>query len=266
MFLIACIKLLFAFILSLYLALSGAIEKHIIYKPSKVLGLVILEAEIKEFTNGENLKLSYMQIKGDKNKPIILFCHGNEGNVTLKKLQEKLMFLEKAGFETFVLDYRGYGKSEGEPEEKGLYEDVKSFIGYLDLNPRETVIWGHSLGAAVAADMAGKLPFKGVILEGGFTSIEDMRDYRIKKDNKLVRNFIYNSLVLTQKFNSKDKIGLIKSPLLILHGKEDRIVPYEMGVELSKLNSNAKFYSCDTGTHKGIGWQDSVILEFIGSV
>ncbi len=272
MFLVACIKLILAFIIGLYFSLSSTIEKNIVYKPSKELSPLILEADIKEFTNSENLKLSYLQIKGNKEKPIILFCHGNDGNITLKKLQEKMLFLEKEGIETFVLDYRGYGKSGGEPEEKGLYADVRSFIDYLNINPKNTIIWGHSLGAAVAVDIAKTLPFRGVILEGGFTSIEDMRDFRIKYDDKgnpvsnLIRDIIYKSLNITQNFNSKEKIGLIKSPMLIIHGKKDTVVPHEMGVKLSKLNPNAIFYSCDTGTHTGIGWQDSAVLEFIESL
>jgi len=269
MLLIACIKLILVFVSSFFLSLSGEIEKNIIYKPSKLLGPLILNAEIKDFTTPDNLKLSYLHIKGNKKSPIILFCHGNEGNITLNYIQKKLIFLEKKGYEIYVLDYRGYGKSDGSPDEQGIYSDVRNFIKYLNLKPENIVIWGHSLGAAIIIDTAKDINFKGVIAEGGFTSIEDMRVYRTKSDDKinpvihLMRNFVYNSLTITQEYNSKEKIGLINSPILILHGKNDIIVPHEMGVNLAKLNTNAELFLSETGDHNGSGWQDVAILEFI---
>ncbi|OGI04254.1 MAG: hypothetical protein A2Y25_09275 [Candidatus Melainabacteria bacterium GWF2_37_15] len=269
MLLIACIKLVIIFVSSFFLSLSGEIEKNIIYKPSKTLSPLILNAEIHDFSTPNNLKLSYLHIKGNKKSPIIIFCHGNEGNVTLEKLQKKLVFLEKKGYEVYALDYRGYGKSDGSPDERGIYSDVRSFIKYLNLKPENIVIWGHSLGAAIVIDTAKDINFKGVITEGGFTSVEDMRDYRIKNDDlgdpvsNFTRDFIYNSLTITQKFNSKAKVSLIKSPMLILHGKKDTIVPYEMGITLSKLNKNAELFLSETGDHNDTGWQDAAVLEFI---
>lgn len=269
MFLIACIKAFIIFILSLSLSVLAEVEKNIVYKPSKELTPLILDAKINNFKTNDGLKLSYMHIKGDIETPIILFCHGNEGNVTFNKLQKKLKFLDDKGYEVYALDYRGYGLSEGKPEENGMYSDVRAFLDYLKIKPENIVIWGHSLGAAIVIEIAQDIPFKGVITEGGFTSVEDMRDYRIKKVDKgnflsnFLRDSVYKSLVISQKFSSKDKIGNIKSPILVIHGKKDKVVPYEMGVELARLNSKAETYFPEQGTHNDVGWQDNAILNFL---
>lgn len=272
MFLIACTKVLIISIFSLYLSLLGEVEKSIVYKPSPELFPLTLNAEINEFKNSENLNLSYLKVKGDIETPVILFCHGNEGNFTWKKLQNKLKFFEEKGYKVYIPDYRGYGTSEGRPDEQGIYSDVRAFVDYLGsqgIKPENIVIWGHSLGAAIVIDVARDYPFKGVIAEAGFTSVEDMRDYRIKNDDKgnpvsnFVRDSIYKALIISQKFESKEKISSIKSPILVVHGKKDKVVPFEMGEELVKLNNNAVLYSSEVGEHNTFGWQDEFILKFI---
>lgn len=269
MFLIVFIKNLVIILTVVLLFISSAVEKSIVYKPSKQMNRLTLDAQVKQFTKNDGQKMSYLHIKGDDKMPTILFCHGNEGNVTWRKLQNKLKFLDEKGFEVYVPDYRGYGKSEGSPDEEGIYADVRAFVDYFDIDPAEIILWGHSLGAAVAVDIAKDLNFKGVILEGAFTSIEGMRDFRIEYDDKgnpvvnCIRDCVYNALQISQKFDSKSKITKITSPTLIIHGKKDSVVPYEMGVELFKLKPDAQLFLSETGTHNGIGWQEEAVLEFI---
>jgi len=273
---IVLLSLLFVVIIG-FLAGKQEIEKKIIFEPSGVVKPLFAElqkkASMQTFTTTEGLKLSYINIKGDRNKSIILFCHGNDANITFAKIQKKFLFLAQNNYEVFALDYRGYGKSEGSPDEQGLYSDVSQFISYLDKNfsikPENIIVWGHSLGSAVAIHTASGMNFKGIIAEGGFTSIEDMRTFRIKNEDKgnavsnFIRDFVYNSLEISQKFASKEKISLVKSPMLILHSKQDTTTPYEMSVRLSELKPEAETFFPEDGGHNSTGWQDTIILEFI---
>lgn len=260
-----------------FIAGKPEIEKKIVFKPSREIKPLFTEfqdkARMQDFTTQQGLNLSYMNIKGDKKKPIILFCHGNDANTTFEKVQKKLLFLSQNDYEVFALDYRGYGKSEGSPDEQGLYSDVSEFISHLkqkfDIKPENIVIWGHSLGSAVVIHTASGMSFRGVIAEGGFTSIEDMRTFRIKHDDKgnalnnTIRDFVYNSLKISQNFASKEKVSLIKSPMLILHSRQDTTTPYEMSARLSELKPDAKTFFPEDGGHNITGWQDRTILEFI---
>ena len=134
--------------------------------------------------------------------------------------QNKIKFLVKKNYEIFTFDYRGFGKSSGEADEKGLYKDLDSFISFLNnkykIPDSKIVLWGHSLGSAVVIDAAAKIKTKAVIVEGAFTSIEDMKNYRVaNKRNKntvqvWLRDCIFNSMPITQKFASRDKIAEIK--------------------------------------------------------
>ena len=259
---------------------TSLIEKKIVYKPSSVTFKLIpplaSKAEEGSFISKDGIKITYIRIKGDKKSPIVIFCHGNEANMTRNDNQDKIKFLAKAGYEVFALDYRGFGKSSGEPDEQGLYKDLDSFITYLNTKYKipndKIVLWGHSLGSAVAINEASKKKFKGVIAEGAFTSAEDMKNYRIlHKRNAnpvhlFVRDSLFKNLKLTQKFASKDKIAKIKSPMLIIHAVNDEMIPVEMGKRLAKLKPDAQTYFSKVGKHCDYGWQDKPILEFLEKV
>lgn len=259
---------------------TSLIEKKIVYKPSSITFNLIpplaSKAEERSFISKDGIKITYIRIKGEKKSPIIVFCHGNEANMTRNDNQDKIKFLAKAGYEVFALDYRGFGKSSGEPDEKGLYSDVNSFISYLNTQYKipdsKIVLWGHSMGSAVVIEVASKREFKGVIAEGAFTGIEDMRDFRISHKRNgnfmhvFVRDYIFKRLPITQKFASKDKIAKIKSPMLIIHAVNDEMIPVEMGKKLAKLKPDAQTYFSKTGKHCDYGWQDKPILEFLGKL
>ena len=253
------------------------IEKNIVYKPLKqtfkLISPLASKAEERSFLSKDGIKISYIRIKGSEKLPVVVFCHGNSGNMTRDDNQNKIKFLAKQGYEVFTLDYRGFGKSSGQVDENGIYKDLDAFITYLNsqykIPNNKIVLWGHSLGSAVAIDEASKREFKGVIVEGAFTSAEDMKNYRIshKRNANLVhlfiRDFLFNNLQLTQKFSSKDKISKIKSPMLIIHAVNDEMIPVEMGKRLAKLKPDAQTYFSKTGKHCDSGWQDESILDFL---
>lgn len=256
---------------------TSIIERKIVYKPWKqtfnLIPVLSSKAQADSFLSSGGIKISYIRIKGDEKLPIIVFCHGNEGNMTRNDNQDKIKFLVAHGYEVFMLDYRGFGKSSGEPDEKGIYSDLDTFISYLNtqykIPKNKIVLWGHSMGSAVVIDEASKRNFKGVIVEGAFTSIEDMKNYRIalKRNGNpvhlFVRDYIFNHMPITQKLSSKDKIAKIKSPMLIIHAINDEMIPVEMGKKLAKLKPDTQTYFSKTGHHCDYGWQDKPILEFL---
>jgi len=256
---------------------TSQIEKKIVYKPIKetfnLIPILASKAEEGSFVSKDGIKITYVRIKGDEKRPIIVFCHGNSGNMTRDDNQSKIKFLVKQGYEVFALDYRGFGKSSGEVDEQGLYKDIDAFVSYLNAKYKipddKIVLWGHSLGSAIVIDEASKRKFKGVITEGAFTSVEDMKDYRIKHKRNgnfihlFVRDYLFNNMPITQKFRSKDKIAKIKSPMLIVHAVNDEMIPVEMGKKLAKLKPDAQTYFSKTGKHCDYGWQDKPILEFL---
>lgn len=253
------------------------IEKKIVFKPEvktyNLISPLAKKAELGSFLSKDGTKLTYIRVKGDGKQPVIVFCHGNARNMTTNDNQEKIKFLVKNGYEVFTLDYRGFGKSGGEPDESGVYSDIDSFISFINqkynISSDKIVIWGHSLGSAIAIDEASKRKFKAVIVEGAFTSADDMKNYRIKyKRNAnpihlFIRDYLFNHLHLTQKFASKDKVAKIKSPMLVIHAKNDEMIPVSMAHQLAKLKSDAKLYISDVGNHCSSGWQDKPILEFL---
>jgi fermentation-respiration switch protein FrsA (DUF1100 family) len=145
----------------------------------------------------------------------VLLFHGNAGNISHRL--EKLAILRELGANVFIIDYRGYGRSEGIPHEQGTYLDAQAAYEYLTkerkIDPRAIVAYGESLGSAVAVDLASKVPVGGVIVEEAFTSIGDVgqKMFPFLPVRWLVRN----------KYDTAGKIGRINAPLLILHSRDD---------------------------------------------
>ncbi len=252
------------------------VEKQVMYKPTDDYKEPPIEIanklELSEFLNNKNQHLKMFHIKGIKKSPAILFAHGNSWNAT--HFFKKVSFLAQKGYNIYLFDYRGFGKSEGKPNEKGLYQDLEAAVKNLQdlgISKDNIILWGHSLGGAIVVDIASRFDFKGVILEGTFTSMEDMRKFVTSqpingKGFLIFRNIAYNLMILTQKYDTKSKIGKITSPLLIVHSEEDETVPCFMAKELRKLNPNAKIFISKNGKHSEVGWQNDKIFKFIKSL
>ncbi len=158
---------------------------------------------------------------------VILVSHGNAGNVLNRFPLATLMQLNlKAS--VFVYDYRGYGQSNGRPSEKGVYQDglaaYKHLTEKLKVDPNKIVLWGESLGSAVSLEVARQVPHRAVVLQSPFTSALDMGARMIPW--LPVRRWMRN------RFDNLEKIQHISTPILIVHGTEDRIVPFDMGEAL----------------------------------
>ena len=173
----------------------------------------------------------------------LLFFHGNAGKIEnrIYKLNE----FSQLNINYLIFAYRGFSGNEGEPTEKGLYKDARAVKYWLNLNnirDNEIILYGESLGTAVAVDLAKEFHFSGIILESPFTSMQKLA--------KIHYPYLPIKLLLKDKFKTDEKINNINSPILIMHGKKDKIVPFFMGKEIFELAKNPKYsYFVDYDDH-----------------
>ncbi|HZH29161.1 MAG TPA: alpha/beta hydrolase [Pyrinomonadaceae bacterium] len=173
----------------------------------------------------------------------LIFLHGNAGNISHR--YEIVGDLMRLPANVLIIDYRGYGKSEGRPTEAGLYADARAAWDYLTktraVPPSRIVIFGESLGGAVAIDLASKVEACGLIVQSSFTSIADMAGE--------VLPFVPGFVIRT-KMDSLSKITGVSSPKLFIHSPADEIIPYRLGRRLFDAARPPKeFYEVKGASH-----------------
>ncbi len=187
-------------------------------------------------------RLSAWFIPAPGGRGTVYFLHGNGGNISHRL--EKIKFFHDMGLKVFIIDYRGYGRSSGSPSEPGLYEDSRAgydfLVGSLGVRPREIIVYGESLGGAVAVDLAQKKETAGVIVEGTFSSLRDMA--------RVLYPFLPPWFVRAR-FDSFDKIASVKAPKLFLHSRSDEIVPFALGQRLFERATEPKKMVVLGGSH-----------------
>jgi len=195
------------------------------------------------FETQDGLKLNGWFVPAKDAHCTVLYFHGNAGNISLRTEIARLFHLKN--FDFFIIDYRGFGKSQGSPHEKGTYLDALAAYEYLvkvkGVPAEKIAIYGKSLGAAVAIDLASKKKAGALISESGFTSVADLgRD---------IYKFIPLWLFVTQKYDSIKKVGSIKTPKLIIHSKNDEIVPFRHAERLFAAAGEPKEFYVMEGGH-----------------
>lgn len=195
-------------------------------------------------TTADKVKLHAWWIAPERAKTATLYLHGNGGNLTHRQLH--MRELAAAGTALLIIDYRGYGKSDGWPTEKGLYADADAGYDWLrskGFEPRRIVVYGESLGTSVAVDLASRRPVGGVILEAPFSSAADVAARLIPVVGPLVM----------RSYNTRAKIGRLRAPLLILHGDRDEVIPFELGRALYEAAPEPKqFWRVEGARHSDI--------------
>ncbi|MEZ0225310.1 MAG: alpha/beta hydrolase [Alphaproteobacteria bacterium] len=177
---------------------------------------------------------------------VVVFFHGNGGSLPMSA--QILPYFQKRGYGIYLCEYRGYSGNPGSPTEEGLYEDGRACMKWLQgegYSPGQIAIYGESIGTGVAVQMAAEMPPKTLILTSPFTSMVDMAR----------RNYYFYpvGLMLKDKYDSLSKIGKIKSPLLILHGDADGMVPMDMGKGLfDAANEPKEFHSVHGAGHNDL--------------
>ncbi|MBF0523027.1 MAG: alpha/beta hydrolase [Candidatus Omnitrophica bacterium] len=224
------------------------VEEKAVFYPSKFLEatprMAGLDFEDIYFKTQDGLTLNGWFIKFSSTAPTVIFFHGNAGNISHRI--EKISLLRNVRVNIFLIDYRGYGNSQGRPSEKGVYEDAAAAYDYLltrnDIDLHKLMAYGESLGGAVAIDLATRRNLSGLIVDSSFTNAADMA--------KMVVPAIPGFLIRT-KMDSLSKVGKINIPKLFIHSKEDEIVPFVYGRRLFEAAVEPKQFLETRGDHNG---------------
>ncbi len=194
-------------------------------------------------TTEDNINIHGWYIPHDKPRATLLFLHGNAGNISHRL--DSLAIFHSLALSVLIIDYRGYGQSDGKPSEQGTYKDAIAAWNYLledkGLPGNDIIIFGRSLGAAVATWLATQYQPKALILESAFTSIQDM--------GKHYYPYLPVELLTRIKYLSIDRINKINCPVLFIHSPTDDIVPYKLGRQLFENANDPKIFLDIKGGH-----------------
>ena len=223
------------------------LQPGMIFFPTKYIsqtpaqwGLAYEDVYLKS-SNQNKIHGWYLPVKGSKQA--LLFFHGNGGNISHRG--DSLKIFNRLGLNVLIIDYQGYGKSEGSPGEQEMYDDAQAAWKFLRLEknfkPGDIVIFGRSLGGAVAAKMAVDVNPRVLILESTFSSVKDMAKRLLPVMSRLVYS--------RYEFNTSQAIEKNKAPLLVLHSRDDDIIPFESGKKVYQAASKPKIFIEMTGDH-----------------
>ncbi len=184
-------------------------------------------------------------IQRDTPRGTVLFFHGNAGNISHRL--DSIAFWHQQGFEVFIFDYRGYGRSSGTPSEAGTYRDGQAAWEYLlderSVDPRNIVLFGRSLGAAIAARTASENAPRALILESVFSSVRDMgRRYYPWLPVRWITRLHYDTAAL---------VSQIDCPVLVIHSRDDEIIPFDQGRKVFERAGQPKEFLEILGDHNG---------------
>ncbi|CAN5566103.1 alpha/beta hydrolase [soil metagenome] len=173
----------------------------------------------------------------------VLFFHGNAGNISHRL--ESILIFHRLGLNVFIIDYRGYGRSEGRPSEVGLYRDAEASYRYLledrGLDPDGIVVFGRSLGGAVAAWTAANHRVAGVIVESGFISVPEL--------GAELYPFLPVRLLSRLSYGTRSALQTSDVPILIVHSQGDNIIPYRHGLALYEATKPRSSLLTISGDH-----------------
>ena len=228
------------------------LDRHFIFFPDRDLGAtpagVGLDYEDVRIDVGTGEEIHGWFVPGDRGTTL-LWLHGNAGNIG-GRLDNLRMLHDALGISVLIFDYRGYGKSGGAPSEAAMYEDAEAALEFLrsdkGLDPAESIVlFGRSLGGAVAVETAARHRVRGLVLESAFTSVRDMA--------RRTHPYLPSSLVtrmIESRFDALSRIPDVRSPVLILHGDRDDLVPLEHGQRLfDSANEPKSFYLIEGASH-----------------
>ena len=261
------LTLVFFYILLLIAAFF--FQRNLLYHPS--VDNYQKDQVVKEPTEIEKVKITtkdeidlagWFYNKNLEKLKTILFFHGNAGS--LENRTYKLNHFKDLKVNFLIIAWRGFSGNKGKPNEIGLYEDAKAAIEWLGtkgVKEKNIILYGESLGTAIAVEVAQNKNYAGIILESPFTSMTNV--------GKKHYPFLPVRFLLKDKFESYKKITNVSIPILIIHGKVDKIVPYFMGEEIYNLANKPKFfYSQEYGDHM-VEYDEKLLLalkKFIESL
>lgn len=231
------------------LFIEPVVESRSLYFPVRVLGgdpaSMGLEYEDVYLTTADGVKINGWFVKNETSPKVILLFHGNGGNLSHRL--DTIRLLHALPSNIFAIDYHGFGRSGGQPSEKNLYLDAEAAYRYLveekNYSPSNIIIMGSSLGGAVATYLAEREKIGGLVLLRAFTSAPAMAP----RVNPLYR---WPIIWPRSRFDSLGRMSKIQVPLLIVHSRQDEMIPYQMAVALyERANQPKELLLLEKGGH-----------------
>lgn len=227
----------------------GNFERSIIFQPARYPagdwqpeGLPFVDAY---FPSADGVKLHGWFIEHENPRAVILVCHGNGGNIT-SCVDELRILHDRVHATVLAFDYRGYGRSEGQPGGPGIVADARAARAWLAqraaVDESHIVLMGRSLGGGVAVELAAKDGARALVLQSTFTSLPDVA--------KSLMPAVPARVLMQTRFNSLAKIRRYHGPLLQSHGDADRLIPFALGQRLfDAANEPKQFVRIERGDH-----------------
>jgi alpha-beta hydrolase superfamily lysophospholipase len=194
-------------------------------------------------TTSDGVELHAWFVPAKNSRGVALFCHGNAGNIS-HRLESILDFVHLE-LDVFIFDYRGYGRSAGRPTEQGTYRDVTAAWDYLvqerGADPQEIVLFGRSLGGAVASWLAQEQSAAALIVESSFTSVPDMGAH--------LYPYMPVRLLARFRYSTQKHLPEAQCPVLVIHSPDDELIPFEHGQTLYQVAKEPKEFLQISGGH-----------------
>ena len=243
----ASLLLITCFAWLLIAALLYLYQHRLIFHPDSELVAspadIGLEYEDLTLVTEDGIKLHAWFVPALETSPVLLFFHGNAGNISHRL--ESIALFNELNLSVLIIDYRGYGKSEGEPGEFGSYTDAKAAWDYLqqekNIAAEEIIIFGRSLGGGIASWLASHHSPAAVIIESSFTSIVDMA--------AAMYPFMPVRWLCRIKYPNTEHMEDITAPILIIHSEHDELIPFHHGEKLFAVAREPKTFVQIGGGH-----------------
>lgn len=238
----------------------ASMENRMVYHPrafDEAADVKPADAEDVMLTTPSGVVIHARWVPSAASPGAIVFCHGNAGNLQGRAAAVQTLSVA-LGESVLIFDYPGYGKSQGTPTEAGCYEAAEAAYEWIvrekKIAPERIILYGESLGGAVAVDLASKKPHTALVLERTFTSVPDVADYQMP--------LFPGHWVMTNRFDSVTKISQCRRPVFIAAADKDMIIPLKQAEQLRR--------SCSAPTElfvlKGLGHNDPLPTDFYSSL
>jgi len=217
-----------------------------------------LDYQDVELVTEDDIRLHGWYVPNENSEKTILFFHGNAGNISHRL--ESIDIFNRLGLNVFIIDYRGYGQSEGKITEKGSYRDAEAAWHYLvntrGIDESQIIVFGRSLGGSIAAWLASKQAPSALIIESGFTSVPSM--------GQRLYPFLPVRWLAHFKYDTIQYVQFVSCPVLVAHSKDDEIIPYDEGHKIfDAANEPKRFLEMRGGHNDGFILSGTSYIEGI---